>query len=71
MARRVWYCEDVLAGNLDVRRVYENELVLAFHHPRHVIGPGAGADWPEPNKNERAGSFAMFQENPVGCVTLH
>lgn len=36
MARRDWYCEDVLAGNLDVRRVYEDELVLAFHHPRPV-----------------------------------
>ena len=36
MARRDWYCEDVLAGNLDVRRIYEDELVLAFHHPKPV-----------------------------------
>lgn len=117
MARRDWYCEDVLTETLEVERVYEDDLVLAFHHPRpvadvhvvvipkahvagimdeaaldgdllssmmraiqqtaaslgllddrgfyvranaaapgvtphmhwHVIGPGAGADWPESN----------------------
>ena len=42
MARRDWYCEDVLSGRLDVQRVYEDERVLAFHHPRpaariHVV----------------------------------
>ncbi len=92
MTKRDWYCEDVLSGKLDVQRVYEDDHVLAFHHPRpaaeihvvvvpkshvpslldeaaldgdllssmvraiqatvtphmhwHVLGPGAGADWP-------------------------
>ena len=36
MARRDWYCEDVLSGKLDVQRVYEDDRVLAFHHPRPV-----------------------------------
>ena len=34
MARRDWYCEDVLSGKLDVKVTWENELVLAFHHPQ-------------------------------------
>jgi len=33
MARRDWYCEDVLSGKMDVRRVWEDDRVLAFHHP--------------------------------------
>lgn len=33
MARHDWYCEDVLSGKLDVKRVYEDNLVLAFRHP--------------------------------------
>ncbi len=33
MARRDWYCEDVLSGKLDVDVLWEDELVLAFHHP--------------------------------------
>ena len=42
MARCDWYCEDVLSSKLDVERVYEDDLVLAFHHPRplaqvHVV----------------------------------
>lgn len=42
MARRDWYCEDVLQGRIEVRRVYEDARVLAFHHPRpmseiHVV----------------------------------
>lgn len=42
MARRDWYCEDVLSGNLDVQRVYEDDYVIAFHHPEpqaetHVV----------------------------------
>ena len=42
MARRDWYCEDILSGKLEVRRVWEDERVLAFHHPRpkaeiHVV----------------------------------
>jgi len=36
MARRDWYCEDVLSGNLEVTRVFEDDRVLAFHHPRPV-----------------------------------
>ena len=36
MAHRDWYCEDVLSGKLEVRRVYEDDRVLAFHHPRPV-----------------------------------
>ena len=36
MAKRDWYCEDVLSGKLDVQRVYEDDRVLAFHHPRPV-----------------------------------
>ncbi|MGQ0797493.1 MAG: HIT domain-containing protein [Methanobacteriota archaeon] len=40
--KRDWYCEDVLSGKLDIRRVYEDGRVLAFHHPRpqaavHVV----------------------------------
>ncbi|HUG56231.1 MAG TPA: HIT domain-containing protein [Candidatus Limnocylindrales bacterium] len=31
--KRDWYCEDVLSGNLEVRRVFEDEVLLAFHHP--------------------------------------
>jgi len=34
MTRRDWYCEDVLSGNLDVEVVWEDNLVLAFHHPK-------------------------------------
>jgi len=42
VARRDWYCEDVLSGKIEVRRVWEDERVLAFHHPRptadvHVV----------------------------------
>lgn len=33
---RDWYCEDVLSGRVDVRRTWEDERVLAFHHPRPV-----------------------------------
>lgn len=36
MANRDWYCEDVLSGNLDVRKVWEDERVLAFHHPQPI-----------------------------------
>ncbi len=42
MARRDWYCEDVLSGKIDVHRVWEDDRVLAFHHttpaaPIHVV----------------------------------
>lgn len=34
MAYRDWYCEDVLSGKIEVSRIWEDELVLAFHHPQ-------------------------------------
>lgn len=42
MAYRDWYCEDVLSGKIEVVKVWEDERVLAFHHPRpkaevHVV----------------------------------
>ncbi len=42
MARRDWYCEDVLSGKLPVDTIWEDEQVLAFHHPEpheniHVV----------------------------------
>ena len=42
MPRRDWYCEDVLTGKLPVDRLWEDDLVLAFRHPRpqaeiHVV----------------------------------
>ncbi|GIV97757.1 MAG: histidine triad nucleotide-binding protein [Herpetosiphonaceae bacterium] len=33
MARRDWYCEEVLSGKTKVVIVWEDEHVLAFHHP--------------------------------------
>jgi histidine triad (HIT) family protein len=33
MVRRDWYCEDVLSGNMPVNKVWEDDLVLAFHCP--------------------------------------
>ncbi len=33
MAKRDWYCEDVLSGNLTVQTIWEDDRVLAFHHP--------------------------------------
>ena len=40
--KRDWYCEVVLTGRAPIDRVYEDDLVLAFHHPRpeaavHVV----------------------------------
>jgi len=42
MARRDWYCEDVLSGKIEIETVWEDERVLAFHHPHpqaeiHVV----------------------------------
>ena len=42
MARRDWYCQDVLSGKIEIAKVWENDLVLAFHHPQpqseiHVV----------------------------------
>jgi histidine triad (HIT) family protein len=34
MARRDWYCEDVLSGKLEITKIWEDERVLAFHHPQ-------------------------------------
>ena len=34
MPHRDWYCKDVFSGKLDVRVVWQDALVLAFHHPR-------------------------------------
>lgn len=31
--KRDWYCEDVLSGALHVQKVFEDERVMAFHHP--------------------------------------
>lgn len=39
MARTDWYCEEVLSGELPVDRVFEDERVLAFHHPRPSATP--------------------------------
>ena len=33
MARRDWYCEDVLSGKIEITKVWEDDQVLAFHHP--------------------------------------
>ena len=42
MAYSDWYCEDVLSGKIEVRKVWEDDRVLAFHHPKaqaeiHVV----------------------------------
>lgn len=29
-----WYCDDVLSGKLEIEKVWEDELVLVFHHPK-------------------------------------
>jgi len=36
MAHYDWYCDDVLTGKLDIEKVFEDEFVLAFNHPRPV-----------------------------------
>lgn len=41
MARTDWYCEEVLSGQLPVERIFEDDLVLAFHHPRPAARPHA------------------------------
>ena len=40
--RRDWYCEDVLSGKLEVKKIWEDENVLVFYHPepaaeRHAV----------------------------------
>ena len=39
MALTDWYCDEVLSGKLPVERVFEDERVLAFHHPRPAAVP--------------------------------
>lgn len=39
MALTDWYCDDVLSGKLPVERVFEDERVLAFHHPQPAARP--------------------------------
>jgi histidine triad (HIT) family protein len=34
--KRDWFCEDVLTGKAPIQRVFEDGLVLAFHHPRPI-----------------------------------
>jgi len=34
--KRDWFCEDVLTGKAPIERVFEDDLVLAFHHPRPI-----------------------------------
>lgn len=31
--KRDWFCEDILSGKTAVRKIHEDERVLAFHHP--------------------------------------
>ena len=33
MPRRDWYCEDVLSGKIEIKKIWEDKCVLAFHHP--------------------------------------
>ena len=42
VAYRDWFCEDVLSGAIAIDTVWEDDRVLAFHHPRpkspvHVV----------------------------------
>jgi histidine triad (HIT) family protein len=42
MARRDWYCEEVLSGKMKIKKIWEDDRVLAFRHPRpkskiHVV----------------------------------
>jgi histidine triad (HIT) family protein len=41
MALTDWYCDEVLPGKLEVSRIFEHDLVLAFHHPRPSARPHA------------------------------
>ena len=34
--KRDWFCDDVLTGKAPIERVFEDDLVLAFHHPRPI-----------------------------------
>ena len=41
MAHTDWYCEEVLSGKLPVDRIFEDDRVVAFHHPRPSAIPHA------------------------------
>ena len=32
--QRDWFCEDVLSGKVEVEKIWEDDRVLAFHHPQ-------------------------------------
>jgi diadenosine tetraphosphate (Ap4A) HIT family hydrolase len=38
MARRYWYCEDILSGEVEVRRVWEDDRVLAVQRTAQKLG---------------------------------
>jgi len=38
MASYDWYCDDVLSGKIEISKVWEDKLVLAFHHPAKSSG---------------------------------
>lgn len=33
MARIDWFCEHVLSGNIEVKKIWEDDQVLSFYHP--------------------------------------
>ncbi len=33
MSERDWYCEDVLSGKMEVKKIWEDDFVLAFYVP--------------------------------------
>ncbi len=33
MERRDWYCEDVLSGKINIKKIWEDDRVLVFYHP--------------------------------------
>jgi diadenosine tetraphosphate (Ap4A) HIT family hydrolase len=33
MARRDWWCEDILSGKIEVSKVNKDARGVAFHHP--------------------------------------
>jgi histidine triad (HIT) family protein len=34
MAQTDWFCEQVLTGDMEVKKIWEDDRVLSFHHPR-------------------------------------
>ena len=39
MAHTDWYCDEVLSGKLSVDRLFEDDRVVAFHHPYPAAQP--------------------------------